>query len=329
MQKTARLLALAFFALLLLPTLACLNTYEGDGGEYFDKSKSAILQIKRILSRDRSMILSKLNHHRLDYEDRLGLHKGETKRYRGEVERYQAESNYAVVLLRMGKTEKALAILERLIQTYPNEYNIVANLGTTYELTGQNEKALQYIKKGLELNKESHAGSEWIHVKILEAKIAMQQNPNWLKENDILGKEARETAQSKEEVKIKGMIDELGYQLFERTQFIQPKDVMVGDLIMFLGDLYKQNRERINAINSYKLAKKYTVSKPEVLQASLDSIAQKEEDAPKERVTEPVETVVPEPAQEKESKRSPMTTILVLGALAVVVGSVWVMYFRK
>jgi tetratricopeptide (TPR) repeat protein len=333
MKKLVRLSTLSFFALLLLPTLACLNTYEDDGGENFNSNKTAISQIKYILSRNKSNVLSELNRHKLDYEKRLGLHRGETKRYHGESSRHEAESNYAVVLLRMGKTSQALSILERLITEHPQEYNIIANLGTTYELTGQNEKALQYIKKGLEMNKESHKGSEWIHVKILEAKIAMKQNPNWLKENAILGREATGILESKNEEKIKQLIQDLGYQLFERTQFIQPKDVMVGDLIMFLGKLYAQVEDYEYAVEAYKLAETYTVSKPEVLQASIATAkknkTQQQKNAEKEQEKEPVSYEQHEHNEQQETKRSPMFIALLLGALAVLVGSVWFMYFRK
>jgi tetratricopeptide (TPR) repeat protein len=245
-----------------------------------------------------------------------------TKRYA------EIESDYALSLCHLKKTKEALAILERLIQSYPNEYNMVANLGTTYELTGQNEKALQYIKKGLELNKESHAGSEWIHIKILEAKIAMQTNSNWLKENEILGKEARETAQGNDKAKIKQLIQDLGFQLFERTQFIQPKDAMVGDLIMFLGDLYKQIGEYKHAVSSYTLAKTYTVSKPEVLEASLEK-AEEKTGKVKPKETKVIETSEPQNIPQDEPKRSPLFTVLVLAGLAVLVGGVWLMYFRS
>ncbi|TAE17891.1 MAG: hypothetical protein EAZ95_05650 [Bacteroidetes bacterium] len=335
MTNIARLLALAFFALLLLPTLACINTYKELKSHltphYFENSAS-IAQIKRVVEeKGKISNYESMGEYSLKELEKLRKEKSSHTKKFAEV-----ESDYAATLCHVGKAKEALAILERLIQKYPNEYNIVANLGTTYELVGQNEKALQYIKKGLELNKESHAGSEWIHVKILEAKIAIQTNSNWLKENEILGKEARETAKGNDQTKIKQLIQDLGFQLFERTQFIQPKDAMVGDLIIFLGDLYKQIEYYEYAIDSYKLAEKYTVSKPEVLQASVafaeqnkDKDKAQQDEAEEKAKREGEKVVVPEPAPKEEAKRSPLFTVLVLAGLAVLVGGVWLMYFRS
>lgn len=339
MTKIIRLLALAFFALMLLPTLACYNSYEEEIVHMMPhfsvySSGSVVDQIRKNVGADA------VKSNREDYERVKRItseHKESLRKNKaGHTKEFaQAESDYALFMCHLGETQEALAILERLIQKYPDEYNIVANLGTTYELTGQNEKALQYIKKGLELNKESHAGSEWIHVKILETKIAMKTNANWLKENEILGKEARENAQGNDKVKIKQLIQDLGFQLFERTQFIQPKDAMVGDLIMFLGNLYKQIAYYNYAIDSYKLAGEYTVSKPEVLQASLIFASQNKDkdkvrqDEAEERAKRDEKNVTYKPTQKEKSERSSMFMILVLTGLVVLVGSVWLMYFRS
>lgn len=103
----------------------------------------------------------------------------------------EEQSDIGVQLLKLGEFETAVEIFERLVRENPSKYELNANLGTTYELLGKNELALKYIKKGLEINPDSHNGSEWIHVKILEAKIALSKNPNWLKTNKIVDLETR------------------------------------------------------------------------------------------------------------------------------------------
>lgn len=99
----------------------------------------------------------------------------------------RAKSDYAAQLLRLDEINTALPILEQLYAEYPQEYNIVANLGTAYELAGQDSKALYLLHKGVFINPNSHRGSEWIHLKILEAKIGLKANPLWLQQNPILG----------------------------------------------------------------------------------------------------------------------------------------------
>lgn len=94
---------------------------------------------------------------------------------------FKIQSNIASYHIKLGEVKKALQILKPLSDNYPNEYTISANLGTAYELEGQLNKALRLIKNGYQINSESHFGSEWIHIKILEAKIKERSNPGWLK----------------------------------------------------------------------------------------------------------------------------------------------------
>lgn len=53
--------------------------------------------------------------------------------------------------MKLGKADVALEILKELNYHYPNEYKIVANLGTAYELNAELDSALKYIKKGIKL----------------------------------------------------------------------------------------------------------------------------------------------------------------------------------
>ncbi|HEX2630380.1 MAG TPA: BTAD domain-containing putative transcriptional regulator, partial [Chitinophagaceae bacterium] len=85
---------------------------------------------------------------------------------------YELLSDYAWNELRVGNKENAVKLLERLYAKHPNEYNIVANLGTAYEVTGKDAKALEYLKKAVAINAASHYNSEWIHIKILEQKLS-------------------------------------------------------------------------------------------------------------------------------------------------------------
>ena len=67
--------------------------------------------------------------------------------------------------------------MKNWLKKYPNEYVVIANLGTTYELMGNNEKALEYIKKGMKLNPRSHNGSEWIHVESVGSENRHREKP--------------------------------------------------------------------------------------------------------------------------------------------------------
>lgn len=103
-----------------------------------------------------------------------------------ERDNFKNESNIALYYMKLGKVKEALDILIPLQKEHPEEYVIIANLGTAYELDGQLQNALKFIKKGYEINPESHYGSEWIHIKILEAKIKHGANSNWFRRNPIV-----------------------------------------------------------------------------------------------------------------------------------------------
>lgn len=105
---------------------------------------------------------------------------GEAIAKRGQQEDdFKNESNIALYYMKLGEVKKAIRILEPLVNEYPDEYIIIANLGTAYELDGQLRRALDLIRRGYAINPDSHYGSEWIHIKILEAKIAHGSNSSW------------------------------------------------------------------------------------------------------------------------------------------------------
>ncbi len=88
--------------------------------------------------------------------------------------KYKYATNYTSHLINLGRHKEALLILEKYIISHPNEYEINSNLAVAYELDGQLDKALSYLIKSLRINPESHSGSEWIHLKILQKQIQLK-----------------------------------------------------------------------------------------------------------------------------------------------------------
>lgn len=164
---------------------------------------------------------------------------------------YKLLSDYAVLLLKAGKTEIALDILEQLSIKHPNDYQIAANLGTAYELSGNNEKALEYIKRGLELNPDSHGGSEWVHVALLEVKLKLAEDSTYLKNRTVLNlSEAQEND--------KKVLDQLLIQVRERFPFCQgPNDPIMASLLIDLGDCFANTASLEVAKACYEIAHHY------------------------------------------------------------------------
>jgi len=163
---------------------------------------------------------------------------------------YMLLSDYSVCLMKLGKQKEALGILKELYKHYPNDYKIAANLGTAYELNGEVDSALKYIKRDLFLNSNDHEGSEWIHVKVLEAKQALKKDPQYLKDHTVLqlsDKQKNDTL----------ILQQLDIQLQERVPFTPGPDAMMANLFADLGDISANVRSLSHARAYYLLAKKY------------------------------------------------------------------------
>jgi tetratricopeptide (TPR) repeat protein len=176
---------------------------------------------------------------------------------------YKTLSDYSAELMHLGRTREVIAILEPLAACYPGEYEINANLGTAYELDGQLEKALQFISRGIEINEDSHQGTEWVHVKILEAKIALAKNPNWLQTHSVLGYSFGDADVPVLPLALKGepredksrrLAEAIMYQMRERLQFVRPPDPVVHDLLFDLGNVVAIHDVVESAIPVYRMA---------------------------------------------------------------------------
>jgi hypothetical protein len=194
---------------------------------------------------------------------------------------YKELSNLAVAHIYLGDTEKAISILEKAEQLNPNEYAIASNLGTAYELAGRNEEALKWIQEGIRRNPESHQGSEWIHARVLEAKIAVATDPNWLSAHSVTGLDfgdgdlpAYDQSQ-KESTDFKTLSDihnHLTIQLQERRGFIPNADPYVACLMFDLADATAVLYTLEDAREMYELARELGFPRTDLLNRRLAAI---------------------------------------------------------
>jgi hypothetical protein len=143
---------------------------------------------------------------------------------------------------------QAVELLEDAEKRFPGSAIVAANMGTAYELMGRDEDALRWIREGVRRDPAEHNGSEWLHVKILEAKLALKLDPRWLDTHTVLGVDfgsgelpimppsmpADETGKPRTVMAISEAIE---YQLAERTTFVRPPDPIIADLYAARGDL--------------------------------------------------------------------------------------------
>ena len=164
---------------------------------------------------------------------------------RDKLSRRELKEHDAVILLLKGEYDASIDAFLKLVEEYPNQYSLASNLGTAYELNAKNQDALKWIKKGIALNADSHYGSEWVHVLILETKIKLESNPDFLQEHQIISLPKKFNLTTQLEINdnnytIQEIQRAIEYQLRERTVFVKPQDAVVAVLLFTLARISAQ-----------------------------------------------------------------------------------------
>lgn len=162
-------------------------------------------------------------------------------------------NDYAVALIHLNRIPEAIPILEEIEAKSPGDYLTAVNLGTAYERSGRNELALKWITEGIKRNPASHEGTEWLHARIIEAKLAIQKDPTWLEKRSIFDGGAALTGDDAKPAPPRPFLDGQGkprdakdiikaidYQLGERTRFVKPPEPIVAELLIEYASLIAQ-----------------------------------------------------------------------------------------
>jgi len=168
-------------------------------------------------------------------------------------------SDLAVIELKIGDRNWAIKILDSLVNIYPSEYSILSNLGTAYELQGENQKALDLLQKAYAINPKSHRGSEWIHIAILNEKlkkdpdysriINLKKFPDLTALNEYWSDETRQGLDT--------LLRAIEFQLKERISFINAPDQCIGQLCFDLAEVTAVLESLNDAKEIYELSKFY------------------------------------------------------------------------
>jgi len=156
---------------------------------------------------------------------------------------YQNISDYGAYLLMAGRFTEGLDLFRALSKKYPGVYQINANTAVAYELNGNIDSALYWEKAALKINSTAHNNSEWIHLKILEARKKLQADPDWCLKTTVtdvvslIGNTNRPNIH--EEGSSKCIFEQFIDQLEDRFPFTYTEDKVIGKLMMELGDAYQ------------------------------------------------------------------------------------------
>ena len=174
---------------------------------------------------------------------------------------FNDRSDYAVALMYIGRSKEAVELLRQLEKERLGEYFVAANLGTAYELSGNNEEALRWINEGIRRNPDSHEGTEWLHSKILEAKIAQQKDADYFKKHSVLELRpegiGQEIAIGNTKLSVKELKEAIQHQLAERLQFVKPPDASIASLLFDYAAIEAATRTLESAKGLLKMAAEY------------------------------------------------------------------------
>lgn len=197
----------------------------------------------------------------------------------------RTRNHYAVTLMHLGRAREAIDILTALEREAPGSYVTAANLGTAYELAGNDTEALRWIRTSIRRNRAAHQGTEWLHVRILEAKIAQRRDPAWLKTHSILGMSfgdevlprvvaAYPPGNDGKPVTLDQLKLALWYQLDERYQFVRAPDAVVGSLLFDWANLLVRTDALESAAALYREAIRFGAPRAELAKARLARVEQ-------------------------------------------------------
>ncbi|WP_051890396.1 tetratricopeptide repeat protein [Chryseobacterium vrystaatense] len=272
-------LSLIFSFLFSIPAWACLN---GETKELKDGT---------MIYMDFAGFVPRGHHfnNREDLEKTLGRLEKEYKRTKNLD--YLSDKGYILIILK--KYKEAIELYKRIESIAPGRYSTASNMGTAYELMGNNIEALKWIEKSIKINPGSHFSSEWIHANILKAKIKGGEtySSEALIQTDFGSKRNPETNLSKEE--LYKLRKSLFYQLNERISFVNPEDKIVAQLLFDLGNVAFLMKFKNEALGDYEKAVIYGFNDPIIKQriASLSAITDGKE-APKDVLDESTEEII-------------------------------------
>lgn len=190
-----------------------------------------------------------------------------------EENKFNQKEYQGVKSLLKGDYNDSIKIFLEIEKQFPKIYSTASNLGTAYELAGENEKALSWILEGIKRNQNSHDGTEWLHVLILKNKIKLEQDQNFLTDQRVIELPENFTDSSVVEIDnskydIKNIQTSIMYQLRERLLFVKPTDPIVADLFYTLGLIEAHTNVIETALEFLELSEQYGFSNPQLLKAT-------------------------------------------------------------
>lgn len=169
----------------------------------------------------------------------------------------EAYSDYGLTLMYLGRYKEAKNVFIAIEKIQPDLYATAANLGTVYDLQNKNDSAYYWINKAIKINPESHEGSEWLHLKILDVK---RKGMSYLNSQFMIGTDLGNDSIPKSSLsrqKLGILRNHIFYQLSERTTFVKDPEPIIAFLLFQLGNIKAITNDITTALQTYNEAYYY------------------------------------------------------------------------
>ena len=238
------------------------------------------------------------------------------KRY-SETKEIDYLSDIGVVLIIQKKYDEAIKIYNDIEKIKPNRYSTASNLGTLYELIGDNVNALKWIEKSVKINPISHDSSEWIHVNILKAKV----NNLIFSSQNIINNDFSFESLPKSDLKQEGLEslrNQIYFQLNERISFIKEKDKSIAVLLFDLANIdFLLGKKDSQYKELYKMAIDYGFDK-KFIEDRLKAIEKHELSNKANNLKKENKKVISKKLREKKNNTNYLLFLSLLTALSII-----------
>ncbi len=173
-----------------------------------------------------------------------------------------------------GNYDAAIRKLLALEGIQPGREATAGALGTAYERAGDYESALRWINTAIDRDPQARAGTEWLHARIVQARIALNTDPDRLTHSPIVPlSEAGQPLDGNayfpraRPLSADDLMDALYDQLGEQMLFVKPDDPIVADLLQSFARLEDtaNNPEAAGAFRA--LAREYRLNSEDPAEA--------------------------------------------------------------
>lgn len=173
-----------------------------------------------------------------------------------------SRNELAVSLIRLQDPYTALYYLHLNLRQDSADFTTLNNLAVAYELQGQHDSALYFMREAVRVNPEINEGSGWIQQMVLRFRMARDKNPEYLSGSSALSLDfgQKDLPENIYNMDLARLEQQLLADLSGRLSVFEKPDTVIGMLLVDLGNVVALRYSIGEALAFYKAAVDYGFS---------------------------------------------------------------------